>query len=318
MVGNFENFNDGGWNGDINNAVAGVAQPTWPFADVGQLYTTNKIIYLSPQFYGVDFGIAYEPNTGNVGEAAGSSGCNGSDSINAFIPATQGIAGAGCDRLASTSTADYTRRRNTVDVGARYRGTFGSVGLAANVNYVGSGMVSDSSLPLAAGNRNQFDGLSAGMGGVAVTFAGLTVGGMVQGGRFNGQWTQSPVGSSNSLAWLAGASYTYGPVVVGVQSFQYYSPGSSGPCGTFCSPTASNVGFSPLVGQRRERGLAAGGTYSVAPGLALFVSYLWGDRKEDGLDFITNQVSTPQSPLAGAQHNTITSQVLTLGTSFTW
>ena len=44
------------------------SQPTWPFADVGQLYTTNKVIYLSPQFYGVDFGIAYEPNTGNVGD----------------------------------------------------------------------------------------------------------------------------------------------------------------------------------------------------------------------------------------------------------
>jgi hypothetical protein len=319
MVGNFENFNDGGWNGDVNNLMALVTQPVWPFADVGQLYTTNKAIYLSPQFYGFDFGVAYEPNTSNVGQAASSPGCNGNDAINAFIVAGQSIAGAGCDRLSSTTTGDYTRRRNTVDAAIRYRGTFGPVGLASYAGILYGGEVADATPLAITGNRNQFDGLRVGVGGIAVTFAGLTVGGMAQGGRVNGQWNSAPKGSSDSTAWLAGASYTYGPLVVGASYYVYDSPGSSGPSGSgFGVAGATNVGFSPLVGQRRERGVAAGATYSLAPGLALMLSYLWGDRKENGLDFLTNQASTPASPLLGANHNSVHSQVLTLGTSFTW
>ena len=30
MVGNFENFNDGGWNGDVPGMISGNVQPTWP------------------------------------------------------------------------------------------------------------------------------------------------------------------------------------------------------------------------------------------------------------------------------------------------
>lgn len=320
MTGNFENFNDGGWNGDVNNYPAGNTQPTWPFADVGNLYTTNKVIYLSPQFYGFDAGVSFEPSSASVGLGS-SNGCNGSDNINAFIVAGQSNAGAGCDRLASTSTGDYTRRRNTVDVGLRYRGTFGPVGLAANAGYIGGGKVDDSTVPLTAGNRNQYDGLSVGVGGVAVTYAGFTVGGMAQGGRFNGQWSLTPEGAADSSAYVVGASYTFGPVVVGTQLFQYNSPGSSGPVGSGSGlglTTASNVGFSPYAGQRRERGVAAGGTYSVAPGLALYLSYLWGDRKENGVDLLTGQVSTVASPNLGANHNYVHTQVLTVGAGLTW
>jgi len=260
----------------------------------------------------VDFGIAFEPSTSNVGQAASSPGCNGTDAINAFIPAAQSIAGAGCDRLASTSTGDYSRRRNTVDAGVRYRGTYGPVGLAAYVDYIGSSKVLDSTPVQRA---LQFDGLNVGIGGIAVTWAGLTVGGMAQGGRFNGQWNLAPKGSSDAFAWLAGASYTYGPFIIGASYYQYGSPGSSGPV---------SAGISPTVGQRRERGVAAGGTYSLAPGLALFLSYLWGDRKENGFDFITGQVNTIQNtnPVtgvgAGSQNNYVKTQVLTVGTSFTW
>ncbi len=319
MTGNFENFNDGGWNGDVNNFPAPVTQVAWPFADVGQMYTTNKVIYLSPQFYGVDFGVAYEPSTANVGLGS-SNGCQGSDAINSFIVANpNAVAGPGCDRLASTSTGDYTRRRNTIDAGVRYRGTFGPVGLAAMVDYVGGGKVQDSSIPTLTGNRNPVDGLSVGIGGVAVTFAGLTVGGMAQGGRYNGQWNLAPTGSADASAWLLGASYTFGPVVVGASYFASYTAGSSGSLGSgFGATGAVNTGFSPLVGERRERGVAAGGTYSLAPGLALFLSYLWGDRKENGYDFLTGQTSTPASPLLGANNNYVKSQVLTLGTSLTW
>ena len=208
-----------------------------------------------------DLGIAFEPNTGGAGQAAGSSGCNGNDAINASIVAGQNIAGAGCDRLASTTTGDISRRRNTLDVGVRYRGTFGPLGLAAYANYIGSSTVEDSTPAGFAGfvPRNRLGGLNLGVGGITVTWNGLTVGGMVQGGWFNGQWALAPTGSSDSLAWLAGISYTYGPIVVGASYYQYDSPGASGPAGTGTGTTTTAPGFSPFVGQRRERGVAAGG-----------------------------------------------------------
>ena len=66
MTGNFENFNDGGLNGDVPALLSPNLTVTWPFADVGNYYTTTKAVYLSPQLYGLDFGVSYEPNTGNV------------------------------------------------------------------------------------------------------------------------------------------------------------------------------------------------------------------------------------------------------------
>ncbi|MBV8458958.1 MAG: porin [Acetobacteraceae bacterium] len=322
MVGNFENFNDGGWNGDAYTLIAGNIQPLWPFADVGQMYTTTKAIYLSPQFYGFDFGIAFEPNTGNDGNGATfGAGCNAPGFLGAtYIGAGPSVAGAGCDDLASTSTADYARRRNTVDAAIRYRGTFGPVGFAAYANYIGSGKVQDSTPRAfnALPSRFQYNGFNVGVGGAAVTFAGFTVGGMIQGGAYNGQWSLKPQGASDATAWLAGASYTLGPAVVGASYFASYQAGASGPLGT--GPAGTNF-FSPFVGQRRERGVAAGGTYSLAPGLALFLGYLRGDRKENGFDFITGQSISPTSTTptgAGSQNNYVHSSELYVGTSFTW
>ncbi len=40
MTGNFENFNDGGLNGDVIAELSGPLQATWPFADVGN-YTLS-------------------------------------------------------------------------------------------------------------------------------------------------------------------------------------------------------------------------------------------------------------------------------------
>ena len=164
--------------------------------------------------------------------------------------------------------------------------------------------------------------LTRALGGPQIWMKRDDLTGMGLGGKVNGQWSLAPKNASDATAWLAGASYTYGPVIVGASFFEYWSPGVSGPNGLVTVPAALGPyvqpGFSPLAGQRRERGVAAGGTYSVAPGLALFASYLWGDRFENGYNFITNQTSTPTQPLAGAQNNYVHAQLFMLGTSFTW
>ena len=142
ITGNMENFNDGGWNGDVPGPIAPALQIAWPFEDTGNLYTTNKIVYLSPQFAGFDFGVSYEPNTGNE------SGNNGCGATNFYAGGTQtppiGGAGAtaGCNALSSTGVAgELSRRRNTFDGVIRYRGAFGPVGIAATGGFIFSGQV---------------------------------------------------------------------------------------------------------------------------------------------------------------------------------
>ena len=321
MTGNFENFNDGGLNGDVIAELSGPLQVTWPFADVGNYYTTTKAIYLSPQLYGLDFGVSYEPNSGNVvlGSGCGSGSGVGANFVNqagTFLPATgangQGVSGPGCDRLSSSpSNAESGRRRNTVDALLRYRGTFGGFGIAATGGYIGGGHVLDNSgvpftnNPLGAGGiRPNFDGLSVGDFGVALTYGGFSVGGKYQYGRFNGQWSLVPKGLPSGEAYLFGASYTIGPVVVGAHYLNYESAGDLG-----------NAFFGR---KRREQGIGAGGTYSLAPGLSIFVSYDWNDRKQSGYNFITGQGVTAASPGGNAFNNKVTSQVFGIGTSFSW
>lgn len=328
LTGTFENFNDGGANGDVVALLPGnLYGYWWPFADNGNEYTTAKAIYLSPQFFGFDFGVSFEPNTGNVlnnsacglggyrstnfvtpggavtgafstGSSAGSSAPGTqATTIGAAGANGQSIAGPGCDALSSTPTGDYTRRRNTFEGVLRYRGSFAGLGIAATAGYTTSGKVNDNATPQ---RPVQYDGLGIGDFGLAVTYGGLTVGGNYQRGRYNGTWGLDPKNGIDGEAWAAGASYTIGPVIMGVQYIDATSTGD-------LAQTLNGR-------QRREQAFSAGGTYSVAPGLALFLSYFYTQRKQNGFNFITG------NSVAGLnnQHNKVTGQVIAIGTGLTW
>ena len=272
--------------------------PRDSLADVGALYTTSKVVYLSPQFFGFDAGVSYEPNTGNVTLA---NSCAG------------GVGGAiGCERLASisTSNAESGRRRNTLDALLRYRGTFGGFGIAATGGYITSSNVKDTSgVPFnndirAGALRPNYDGLEVADFGLAITYGGLSVGGKYQFGRFNGQWGLAPKGLADGEAFLGGASYTFGPVIVGAHYLDYKSAGDLG-----------NAAFGR---QRRETGLAAGATYSLAPGLSVFLSYLYTQRTQSGYNFITGAGVTAAAPGGNPNGNKVTAQLISIGTSFSW
>lgn len=290
QTGTFENFNDAGWNGDVPLLISGNAAPIWPFALVGNLYTPTKATYLSPQYKGFEFGVSYEPNTSQFTTFDGA--CN--------------VAGTGCARLsASNLAADLARRRNMVNPEIRYRGTFGPVGLAVEAGYMGSGKVAAD--PAGPGNTitattTRYRGFNIGIGGIAVTYGGLTVGGHVQAGAYNEQWGLAPAQGPDAFAWLAGASYAIGPVIVGGSFYQFDSAG------------ASFTNFTPAgrsVGQRRERGVAGGGTYTLVPGVSLFLSLLYGERKENNYDLLNNTIGS-------TANNKTRSELISLGTQLRW
>ena len=324
MTGNFENFNDGGLNGDVPAFQSGATQFTWPFADVGSYYTTTKAIYLSPQLFGFDMGVSFEPSTGNVA-GAGGNGCGGSayegsnfvTSAGTFAPASgangSGVSAPGCNRLSSSPVnSESARRRNTVDALLRYRGTFGGFGIAATAGYIGGSHVLDNQAGVAFNSdrtnglavRDNYDGLNIGDFGATITYAGFTIGGKYMFGRFNGQWNLVPKSLPDSEAALVGFSYTYGPVIVGAHYVYYKSSG--------------DIGNAVLGRERTENGVGAGGTYSLAPGVSLFLSYLYSERKQNGFNFVTGQSVSAAAPQGNAFNNRVQAQVIALGTSFSW
>ena len=292
MTGNFENMNDAGWNGDLPSMLVNGGGPAWPFADVGTVYGTNKVVYLSPQFAGFDFALAWAPTSNSL---SNNNGC-----------ALGGLASVGCDRLFSIdstgNTREIARQHDFYEAMARYRGTFGGVGISAYGGTFGSSSIHSNNWS----NQTTFRGNEIYVGGAQVSFAGLAVGGMIQGGSYNRGFAPAPEGTDNSLAWLVGSTYTTGPIIVGGHYWEFTNPGSYVPNG---ASHTHNVGK-----ENKERGFAFGGTYAVAPGFSVFLSYIWGDRHQDGVNLATGQTSGTSQ----FYKNTMTVQAISLGTQLRW
>ena len=316
LTGTFENFDDGGLDGDLPFFLPSNEVISFPFADQGSLYGTLKAVYLSPQFYGVDFGLSFEPNTSVAGGDV--SGCGASSLTGQYIASGQGVASAGCSYLSSTSTADVGRRRNTYEGLVRYRGTFGPVGVAATASYDGSGRVQDSGIVGSTTNpkRFAFEDLSVGDFGLVVTYGGLSFGGNYQFGRYTGQSNGGSgfgglvsKGQPNSSAMIVGATYTIGPIIFGAHYLRSYNEGD---VTTATNLTATGAPAGGVAGgQRFEEGAAAGLTYSLAPGISMYLSGIWQQRRQNGYNFVTGASNN-------ALNNKISSSVYAVGTSFAW
>jgi len=284
-----ESFNDGGWDGDVPALVPGVVQPVFPFADDDPLWTGDKIVYLSPNFSGFQFGASYEPNTANLWDTPGcstaSAGCNGLIAG----PTTLGT-GSGAGRF-----------QNMVDIAGNYSGTFNGVGVGALAAYVGSSAVrNNSGLPV-----QQYYGYSVGVFGASLSYAGFTLAGNVNFGQMNGDWGLQPKGGVDEVAWIAGLQYAEGPYVIGASYFKTNMAGNW-------------TGANALVGVARtenDLGFAAGGTYQLAPGIALYLSYLYGQRHQDGWNF---NAGTPSSLVVGGGGNNTRANLIAVGSVLSW
>jgi hypothetical protein len=248
--------------GDLQNLVGG--GPTFVFlGQAGNEYDNAKIVYMSPQIAGFDFGIQYAPNTSNGNGIS-------SNNLNRLVNSLQGsgtgtgnvctLANTGCPTLSSgPGVQDGARSINQAAIGARYQGQFGATGLLAYVVGEGSqhatytGATDAATLGNAvAGSKfnGSFNDLAIGSAGVAATFAGFTVGGNVIGGQMNGQLGLQPKGGAPLVGILAGVKYVAGPLTVGVVGEEFWMQ--------------NNVNLTGIT-QYRGRGLDVAGSYTVAP-----------------------------------------------------
>ena len=269
--------------GDLEGAAAGgSAVPFFFLGQAGNEYDNTKAVYLSPQFAGFDFGFQYAPNTSN-GEGINSNGGGIFGSLTGAGIGTGincGTATTGCPSLsAGPGSQDGSRALNQTAVGVRYQGVLGGIGVLAygvymfsgHSDYTGPGVNTVAGLANlgAAGVRaaggaynGQYQGLSLGSGGIALTYAGFTVGGNAIGGRVNGQLGLVPQGGANETAYLVGAKYVTGPFTVGIVAERGDYQGN------------------PLLAgltQRRGRAIDAGVSYTVAPGMTVWGEYMYQD-----------------------------------------
>ena len=196
--------------------------------------------------------------------------------------------------------------RNLIDVGGQFTQTFGPVGIQIGADYLGAGQVAYTGVTPAVGYKN----LNMFSGGATATIAGVTFGGNVVYGAFNqvsGYTFQlEPDGGKAAIGTLFGAQYTVGPIVVGGSVFRFQTTGDIPNGGVAADITSAGL----TTGQQVNNGLALGGTYTLVPGVSLFVDYDYGWRKQSGLDFSDLK--------AGPNNNYVQAQLFGVGTQIQW
>jgi hypothetical protein len=274
----------------------------------GAEYTNNKLVYLSPQISGLDIGVQYAPNTSNgfgINANAGGIGNSLTGSGNG-TGITCNTATSGCPNLsAGPGILDGSRILNQTAIGARYQGAFNGVGVLAYAVYEISGHADYTGARTAsvlgntvAGSRftGQYDGLNFGNGGLAVTYGGFTIGGNVIGGRLNGQLQLTPQNAVSEVAFMFGAKYVAGPLVVGIAAERGNSQGAVNLTG---------------LSQRRSQAIDVGLGYTIAPGLVTYAEYQYNTQTQGDFNFVTGAVGS-------SANNTVKSQGFLLGNVVTF
>jgi Gram-negative porin len=304
-VGNF----NGGFITGANSPAGPTNVPFVWLAQAGADYANNKIVYLSPQFYGVDFGAQYAPNMGNTYQMTGLGvACN--------------QAGPTC--IATTSGNDTTRWYNQVGVGLRFQQTFGAVDFkvygfyetAGKESLTSGGVSAVSGGPYASAaqvrtgvsgastSTMRYDNLNFYKGGTAITAFNTTFAFDYIGGAVNGQLNMRPTGGVGMNAFVTGLTYANGPWTAGIEYANVQSQGAAQLTG---------------VTQRNEQEFGLGGSYKVAPGLQLVAEYQYAFRHQGGFNFQTNAASTfaPVTGKAGSTSNG-QGQGILFATVLTW
>lgn len=275
-TGQIANFASGGLDGDFYDSLAGNSPALNQPSDAGD---NTKIIYMSPQFAGFDFGASFAFNTGE----GPLSGCTSGNTS--------------CDRLASVETAGsaIARRRNEVVAIARYRGSFAGVGLGATAAYIGGDAVK---------NVNGFgvDRINVGAFGLQLSAYGFLVGGQYLFGDANINFATPRLkvaGDDRRFeSFNAGLSYTLGQITVGTQYGENRSAGAQ-------SVNAAGVAN---TGGRTDKAWNIGGTYRISPGIEYIAEYTMYKIEEAGVNFATGGRNN--------QNNSVDGQVFLTGFRF--
>ncbi len=282
--GDIEAFGDGGQfndDGGPQQILPSGAVPANPivYADQGALYSTDKVVYLTPSIGGLSGGIGYEPNSNGIRE--GYANCATASSTCAAL-------------AASTTPGDIgSRRKNTVDAMVQYAIKANGFVTKVSGGYIhGAPIAYDGPVQTSGALKYGYDDLSVYQAGAQTTFAGLTLGANIKAGQVEDGYVFKPKGARDALGYIVGGTYVIGPYVIGASYFNEQTAGSYVP-GAKEAKTLS------------EYGAAVGGNYVIGKDLSFFVQYLYDHRHQPG--------NTALSATGNAQ-----AQLISGGATFKW
>lgn len=244
----------------------------------GGLGDNTKVIYLSPQFFGFDFGASWAFNEGS-GE---DTGC-----LNSF-------ASINCDRVYAITGNNGTARShqlpgrlNEIQAVLRWRGNIAGVGIAAHGGYMTSSVIRN--ISTAGVITKNLRSPEIWQIGAQASYLGFTVGANWMAGSTSFFYIPVNRGEKGMNQWIVGGSYTLGPVTVGANAFW----GTYGQTGT--ALPGNNIIAAPTGLAQRRWAISVGGNYRLAPGLDLIAEWTHHETKLPG----TSQ-NIPVGNIAGA------------------
>ena len=202
-------------------------------ANINDGNDSSKVIYLSPQFAGFDFGVSFAPNR-REGEE--------------FRSVTSGLT-AGTQVLQRDPNDSA---RNELSAAIRYRGSFNGIGVAAGL----AGHRMDAQATSNAAGVAQLQDITEYQAGASLSGFGFTLAGNYRWGKY-GAATASAIreGLASSSNYAVSLQYATGPYAVGV----FYARGERDNGGT--------------LADRTETAYGVGASYLLAPGMELFANY---------------------------------------------
>jgi hypothetical protein len=248
----------------------------------GGLGDNSKLVYMTPQFFGFDFGGSFAPNFGSGGQH----GCI-SDTATTWCDRAYAYTGA-TNAAIPVRGGELASRRNEYQLAARWRGNLAGVGLSATVGYIGGTSASD--ITTSGTQVQTLNGLSVWQAGAQASFMGFTAGVAYFWGNTNFFWGDTIKGARNGEQLTAGLTYTAGPITIGTNFMSGLFEG--GDPSTFNTTTGTvtrnappaNVNTSTNLASMRRWGLGVGGNYRLAPGLDLIAEYVYHSVREQGRD----------------------------------
>ncbi|CAA9232575.1 MAG: hypothetical protein AVDCRST_MAG08-1196, partial [uncultured Acetobacteraceae bacterium] len=262
------NFGSGGVYGDWQDFVIRPNRTTTSPGDVGD---NSKIIYLSPQVFGFDFGGSFAFNEASGEDTGCISSFSGPYCDRAY--AAQGVTGFG------RATENLPGRRNEIQAMARWRGNVGPVGLAVSGGTMQAQAVRD--ITVQGTVVQTLRDPQVYQVGAQATAYGFTVGGTFMWGNTNFFYIPTVRGDPEMEQWFGGASYTAGPFTIGGNVFAGQYAGTAGRA--FNVSTGAFPGNTSRQGQRRYA-YAVGANYRLAPGLDIVAEYVRHVIHERGVD----------------------------------
>jgi hypothetical protein len=296
---------DGGVGALLPTDAAVTGGNNFIYADTSNLYASDKLVYISPAIAGLSVDAGYEPNSNGIKEGYANDAAASSTSANLSTSPTAGDIGK--------------RRKNTVDVAVLYALKANGFNTKASAGFLyGAPIGYDGARPaLGSALHYGYDSLEVYEVGAQTTFAGLTVGANIKGGQVEDGYAFKPKGARDAFAYILGASYVFGPYVLGASYFDSQTSGAYIPGATYTPAVGSPA--RALGKTLNEYGIAVGGNYVINTHLSLFAQYMYDHRHQignAGLD-VSNS-STAAHVDAETAKGTSQANVIAAGATFKW